>query len=111
MDPQDDTEDPGKILRTPVLTLYKEYIKRWRPVILRSAGDQAVHDRTFSEADGPGCSAMFTLFPGFFADGRHGAFLRQTFKRVLGVGEREVRKCWSKAIGYWQKSRVQNAQG
>ena len=38
------------------------------------------------------------MFPRFFADTAHATFVRQTFKRVLGVGERDVRKCWSKAI-------------
>ena len=45
MEPQDDAEDPGKIHCPPIVTLYKEHIKRWRPVIMRSLGDQPLHDR------------------------------------------------------------------
>ncbi|CAE8615210.1 unnamed protein product, partial [Polarella glacialis] len=99
-DQSERSEDPGKFLHPKVERLYKEYLLKWRPVLMDNLGARAKHDVTYNDIEhGLNAGKCTTLFPGFWPDGQHQAFVRGTFLKAMGCGERKVRKAWSKQIG------------
>jgi hypothetical protein len=97
--PKDLGEDPGKILHPKVEMSFKDYLKRWRPILLRNLGPRAKYDVTFTdEKHGENASKCLTLFPGFWNDNQAATFVRRTFRPVLGCSERRVRKALAKVM-------------
>jgi hypothetical protein len=97
--PKDLAEDPGKILHEKVFNLYKDYLKRWRPVLERNLGERAQYDVTFtSELHGLGSEHCKTLFPGFWPENQNHTFVARCWYPVLGCSERRVRKVLTKAM-------------
>ncbi|CAJ1444363.1 unnamed protein product, partial [Effrenium voratum] len=92
-------EDLGKFLHEKLGKALTEYLKRHRPVLMKSLGPRAKHNVTFTdELHGEGASSCLTLFPGYWPKEQSRTFVQHTFNKVLGCSERVVRKAVSKAI-------------
>ncbi|CAE7762078.1 unnamed protein product [Symbiodinium pilosum] len=94
-----EADDPGKILHKKVAEALSEFLRRHRPIWLKSLGQRARHNVTFQdEVHGEGASVCQTLFPGYWPQNQAHTFVQHTFKKVLGCSERVVRKALSQAI-------------
>jgi len=91
--------DPGKIFHARLEALLKDYLSRWRPVLLRNLGDRVKFDVVFTnEKFGPGADACYTLFPGFWGPNQGSSFVGRTFQKAIGCSERAARTAMSKAM-------------
>jgi hypothetical protein len=89
----------GKKLHANVASLYWDYLRRHRPVLLRNLGTKARYDITFrDEAHGPGASNCMTLFPGYWHDSQVSAFTQKLIQPVAGTTERVIRQEISKEL-------------
>ena len=92
-------KDTGKILHSKVLSLYQDFLRRHRPVLMKNLGEKSRHHITFSdELHGAGASACFALFPGFWDDSQVSAFTQKLIVPVCGATERPVRRELSKNL-------------
>lgn len=92
-------KDVGKKLHANVASLYWDYLRRHRPVLLRNLGTKARYDITFrDEAHGPGASNCMTLFPGYWHDSQVSAFTQKLIQPVAGTTERVIRQEISKEL-------------
>ena len=62
-------KDVGKICHPRIEGLFNEFVRVWRPVLLKSIGEHGGHHKTWTdEKDGKGANNLQTLFPGFWKE-------------------------------------------
>ena len=97
--PADRAEEPGKIMHPKLVSLYKEYLKRHRPILMKNLGERAKFDLTFTEEKhGPGAGKCMTLFPGYWDLTQTHRFVSKSFQKVLVYSERGVRNALGVAM-------------
>ena len=82
----------GKVQHQRIYDLYKDFLRRHRPILIKDMGLHGTHHKKWSDVqDGVGADKLVTLFPGFWDDSQQSRF-NQCIFRALGCGEIRCRR-------------------